>query len=121
MYEFAKLYLVMHFISNKTIKREEYDECIMTVVSYIAQKLEDLKSTSPKYIYFEKLYLVINYIQLFNMTTSAKKQRLEQFIKVLYSKLKSSNKVIDLESKTAKANYDACIKFLLDRSNHKFF
>ena len=122
IYEFAKLYLVMHFISNKSIKREEYDECMMSVVSYIAHKLEDMKAktTSPKHIYFEKLYLVINYIQLFNMTTP-KKQRLSQFIKDLYSKLKTSNKVIDLENKTEKQNYDACIDFLLDRSNHKFF
>jgi hypothetical protein len=122
IYEFAKLYLVMHFGGNKSIKRQEYDECIMTVVAYIAQKLEDMKAktaTSPKRIYFEKLYLVINYIQLFNMTP--KKQRLSQFIKDLYSNIKTSNKVIDLVKNTEKENYEACVKFLLDRSNHKFF
>jgi hypothetical protein len=122
MYEYAKLYLLMHFISNKSIKREEYNACLMTVVSYVAQKLEDMceSETTSKRIYFEKLYLVILYIQLFNIATP-KKQRLSKFIQELYSKLNTSNKVIDLVNNTEKENYDACFQFLLDRSNHKYF
>ena len=118
IYEFAKLYLMIHFVNKKSINKNEFDDCIMTVVSGISQTLEDTKNTR-KYMYFQKLFIVINYIQHFNKAT--KNERLYKFIKDLYVNMRSSNRVINLETNSEKVNYDACIAFLLDRSNHKFF
>lgn len=119
IYEFAKLYLMIHFVNNKSVKRAEYTECIAVVVSGIAQKLEDSTPNSTKYFYFQKINIVINYIQYYNKDT--KVERLYKYIKDLYGKIRTSNRVINLEKNSDKENYDACVAFLLDHSNHKYF
>jgi hypothetical protein len=108
-YEFAKLYVMMHFINNKTLKKNELEECLMTIVSSIEQKLQDERSY--KHPYFKKLLIIFSYIRYYHLTT--KNTRLYKFIE--------QSKILDLTNKTPKENYEYCIAFLLDPSNHKYF
>lgn len=117
IYEFAKLNFMINLVDNKHIKKSEYEEYTMTIISEISQKVENTKQHSAKQNYFKKLELVFNYIRYFNKTD--KTTRLHGHITDLYSK--SSNPIINLDKNTKEENYDACVEFLLNRSNHIFF